>query len=97
MLVITIDAAKEHLKIDDDAEDGYLADLILAGQAVVENEINRSLIGPDGWPDLASLPASVVHAVKLAIGELYLKREGGELELWAISALVGRHTRVSFA
>lgn len=97
MLVVTVDDAKEHLRIDDDAEDAYLPGLILAAQGVVENELGRSLIGADGWADVESLPPAVVHAVKLAIGELYLKREGGELELWAIRLLVERHSRVSFA
>jgi hypothetical protein len=96
MLLVTIDAAKEHLKLDDgEADDARLESLILAAQATIEDELGRPLIGEGGWQDAAAVPANVIHAIKLVLGEFFLSRELGQIDLGVVRVLVGRHMRVS--
>lgn len=98
MLVITIEAARLHLSdFADEIDEQQLTDLVLAAQAIVEDEMGRSFIGADGWASVEAIPANVVHAVKIALGELYLKREGENLDLTTVGRLVARHTRISFS
>lgn len=96
MQVLTLMEARDHLRIDDDAEDTYLSGLVLAAQAIVEDALGRPLFGAEGWSDVASLPSNIVHAIKLVLGELYAKREGA-VDCWFVVPLVGRYCRVSVA
>lgn len=97
MQVLTLMEARDHLRVDDDADDSYLGQILLAAQTIVEDEMGRPLFGPEGWADVAALPPNVVHAIKLVLGELYQKREGSELDLWFVSALTQRYNRISIA
>ncbi|MFZ3485288.1 head-tail connector protein [Sphingomonas sp. 3-13AW] len=96
MLLVTIDAAKEHLGLEqNEGEEGHLSDLILAAQATVEDVLGRSLLGEDGWSTAADVPANVIHAIKLVLGEFFLNRELVQIDLSVVRVLVGRHVRVS--
>ncbi|RSV15191.1 phage gp6-like head-tail connector protein [Sphingomonas sp. ABOLF] len=96
MLLVTIDAAKEHLGLEqDEGEESHLSDLILAAQATVEDVLGRPLLGAEGWPTAADVPANVIHAIKLVLGEFYLSRELAQIDLTVVRVLVGRHIRVS--
>lgn len=66
---VSLDEAKTHLRVTTEAEDGYIAGLILAARAVVEADTRRALITQswrltlDSWPPeqryapLATAPA----------------------------------------
>lgn len=96
MPVVLVDSAKKHLRIDDNIEDEYIGDLVMAAEGAIEDMLGRPLLGEGGWADEASIPANVVHAIKLAIGELYANREADIRGFATIGILLERHSRVSF-
>lgn len=99
MAILTIADARRHLELGEEADatlDAQLGDLILAAEAIVEDEMGRPILGEDGWTNLAAVPPNVVHAIRIALGQIFLNREG-DLDLTTVKVLVGRYTRVSFA
>jgi hypothetical protein len=95
-MLVTIADAKAHLNIeaDDLSDDVNLAAMVLAAQAIVEDAMGRPILGEGGW-DADAVPANVVHAVKLVLGELHLKREVSAIKLSTVGLLVGRYSRLS--
>jgi len=95
--LLTIDAAKEHLRIDVDSEDEHLASLILAAIAVVENHLGRPIIdAAKGWATVDQVPANVTHAIKAVLADLYRNREKPLADETFLDRLVGRQVVVSF-
>jgi uncharacterized phage protein (predicted DNA packaging) len=71
-MYITLEQAKDHLRVDFDDDDQYIEDLISVSEQSVENEIGTTLVA-----NLQSgvLPKPLFQAVLLMIGHLYNSRE----------------------
>lgn len=95
--ILSLDAAKEHLRIDVDSEDETVAALILAAIAVLENFMGRPILDAEkGWPSPDQVPANVVHAIKVVLADLYRNREKPLADETFLNNLVGRQVVVSF-
>ena len=66
--MLELAAVKEYLRLDTDAEDGYLNILVLLSAEICANYLRTELTGP--------LPESVKQAQLLIIGYFYENREG---------------------
>lgn len=66
---VTLDEAKAHLRVTDNAEDAYISALIMAARLEAENRLQRTLIETtyrvtiDDFPDEVELPMPRVLAV----------------------------------
>jgi hypothetical protein len=72
---LTLDLAKQHLLVDASVteDDGYIAQLCDVAEAAVEVEIDQpldTLTDEDGH-----LPAPIIQAMLLTVGNLYANRE----------------------
>ena len=65
---VTVDEIKTHLRIEHNAEDGYLSALIAAAQASAEDFCRRSFA--------EEMPEPVRMAIFLYVGFMYIYREG---------------------
>ncbi len=105
--IITLEAAKKHLRVSGTADDAQIGTMLIAAAGAVEGLLGRPLIGENGWPTVADIPAEIGHAIKLVLGHLFEFREttlagpnateltiGGRTTL---ELLLQRHTRVSIA
>lgn len=74
-LYVSVEEAKNHLRIDftNKEDEVELEAIIEAAQDAVEIHINRPLIELESSP--GKLRASINHAIKLMIGNLYANRE----------------------
>jgi hypothetical protein len=91
-------AAREHLHVGSDVSDEQLEPYIAAAEGVVSDFLNRPLIDAEkGWADVAALPPTIVHAVKVALTELYDNRAAPKVDLGALRMLIGRYVVVSFS
>lgn len=72
MAYVTLEALKQHLRVEYTADDSYLTTLIDVAEAAIGNELGKPLanFAADG-----TLPAPLVHAIKLLCGDLYNNRE----------------------
>lgn len=67
MTAVTLQEAKDHLRILDDAEDNHLTSLLEAAEGFVASYLEDDLPEP--------MPAPVRAAVLLLMGDLYENRE----------------------
>ncbi|MCS2609372.1 head-tail connector protein [Halomonas dongshanensis] len=67
MSTVTLQEAKDHLRILDDEEDGYIGGLLLAAEGHIADYLG------DGLPD--PMPAPVRAAVLLLVADLFENRE----------------------
>jgi hypothetical protein len=74
-MYITLEQAKQHLNIDQSysIDDEYITQLIGVAEDVVSKHIDDKLI--DIEIEAGVLPASIVHAMLLLIGNFYANRE----------------------
>lgn len=72
-MFVTLEEAKQHLRVDHDEDDEYITSLIEVGESAIQNYINRpySEVLEDG-----ELPTPLRHAIKIQIAKLYEYREG---------------------
>ena len=72
MAYVTLEALKQHLRVEYTADDVYLTTLIDVAEASIGNTLGKPLanFATDG-----QLPAPLVHAIKLLCGDLYNNRE----------------------
>lgn len=72
MAYVTLEALKQHLRVEYTADDAYLTTLIDVAEASIGNTLGKPLVNfvTDG-----QLPAPLVHAIKLLCGDLYNNRE----------------------
>lgn len=72
MAYVTLEALKQHLRVEYTADDAYLTTLIDVAEASIGNTLGKPLANfvTDG-----QLPAPLVHAIKLLCGDLYNNRE----------------------
>ena len=73
-MVVTVDEAKAHLRIDHDEEDAYLDGLIAKAQAVAEDYCRVS------FPDEA--PEPVRLAVLLMVSHYYENRDNSDKQVY---------------
>lgn len=67
MTTVTVQEAKDHLRVIEDEEDAYIGGLVLAAEGHVAGYLGESLPNP--------MPAPVRAAVLLLVGDLYENRE----------------------
>ena len=96
-IIITTVAARAHLGVGDETDDGQLEDLNDAAEASLADFLGRPLIGEDGWDSPSSVPANVVHAAKLVLTDLFEQRCTPLQDMTSVRNLCGRHIRQSFA
>ena len=85
-LVVTLAAARAHLKAGDELADVDLAPV----------EMGRPLIGEGGWATAADVPANVVHAVKLVLTDLFENRLTPLSDITGVRRLIGRYIAIAF-
>ena len=75
-MYITVEDLKKHLNIDEDftEDDGYLAYLITVAEDAISIHIDRNL-SEVADENGGKLPAVLIHAMKLFIGDMYQSRE----------------------
>lgn len=71
-IYVTLEQAKDHLRVDFDDDDTYIGDLIDVAETSVENEIGVTLAST-----LVSgvLPKPLYQGILLLVGHLYASRE----------------------
>lgn len=72
MAYVTLQALKQHLRVEYTADDDYLTALIGVAEVSIGNELGKPLadFATDG-----ELPTPLQHAIKLLCGDLYNNRE----------------------
>lgn len=96
--ILSLDAAREHLRIGDEISDTTLNDMIAAAEATVADFLGRPLIDAElGWESAAALPANIVHAIKVILTWLHEDRADLLSEMRAVRSLIGRYVIVSSA
>lgn len=75
-MYITVEDLKKHLNIDDNfnGDDEYLAYLITVAEDAISIHIDRNL-SEVADENGGELPAVLIHAMKLFIGDMYQSRE----------------------
>jgi len=73
-MYLTLQQVKQHLIIDHNEDDQYLADLITVAENAVCRDLNLHSL-KDIEDCTGMLPASVIQAMLLLIGTLYANRE----------------------
>lgn len=75
-MYITVEDLKKHLNIDEDftEDDEYLAYLITVAEDAISIHIDRNL-SEVADENGGELPAVLIHAMKLFIGDMYQSRE----------------------
>lgn len=75
-MYITVEDLKKHLNIDDNfnGDDEYLAYLITVAENAISIHIDRNL-SEVADENGGELPAVLIHAMKLFIGDMYQSRE----------------------
>jgi hypothetical protein len=69
MSIVSLVAAKQHLRVSSSDDDAYLLDLIDIAEHFVADELNMSAV------DLGTAPLPVVQAVKFLLAHWYENRE----------------------
>lgn len=95
-LVVTLAAARAHLKAGDELADVDLAPVLAAAEQAVADEMGRPLIGEGGWATAADVPANVVHAVKLVLTDLFENRLTPLSDITGVRRLIGRYIAIAF-
>ena len=73
-MYLDLQQVKQHLIIDHNDDNQYLADLITVAEDVVRRDLN--VYSPKELEDCGGmLPASVLHAMLLLVGTFYANRE----------------------
>ena len=87
--MLKLSEVKEYLRIDGDAEDGYIKILILLSQEICENYMRKELP--------RRVPESVKQAQLLIIGYFYENREGTKDGIPpAVFALLNPYRKAAF-
>lgn len=93
--VLTIAAARDHLKVSASTPATSIAPLIMAAEGRIESFLGRPLVGTGGWATAGDVPALVVHCAKLALSDFYVNREAPELTDDQLRPMIGRHMAIS--
>jgi uncharacterized phage protein (predicted DNA packaging) len=71
-IYVTLEQAKDHLRVDFDDDDNYISDLIDVAEASVANEIGSALASNEV---AGELPKPLYQGILLMVGHLYNSRE----------------------
>ncbi|OWK32292.1 head-tail connector protein [Sphingomonas mucosissima] len=93
--VLTLAAARAHLRVSASTPDEAIADVLLAAEERIESFLGRPLVGDAGWTDADAVPRLVAHCVKLALTDFYVNREAPELTDDQLRPMIGRHMVLS--
>lgn len=93
--LLKLAVAREHLRVGDEVSDIALMDLILTAQQLIEDAMEHPIVGAGGWPDAESVPATVIHAIKLIATDLNENRATPLADMVAVRMLIGRYFAVS--
>lgn len=93
--VLTLAAARAHLRVSASTPDEAIAELIPAAEGRIETFLGRPLIGEAGWPDADAVPRLVAHCVKLALSDFFVNREAPELTDDQLRPMIGRYMVLS--
>lgn len=77
---ITLDQAKQHLRVMHDMDDAYIEGLIPTAYRLIADEIDRELTEDICLTPSGDLSEGLQHAAKLVIGDLYQNREAQQTE-----------------
>ena len=77
-MILSVDEVKEHLRIEDDDEDEYIAGLIRQAQATAEDFCRVSFDAFDIEGDSSSAPEPVRLAVLLMVSHYFENRDNPE-------------------
>lgn len=72
MAYVTLEALKQHLRVEYTADDAYLTTLIGVAEDSIGNELGKPL---EDFATDGVLPTPLVHAIKVLCGDLYNNRE----------------------
>lgn len=72
MAYVTLEALKQHLRVEFTADDAYLTTLIDVAEVAIGNELGKPL---SEYAADNTLPTPLQHAIKLLAGDLYNNRE----------------------
>ncbi len=95
--VLTLAAARVHLRLSASADPSTIADLVVAAEGRIESFLGREMVGPTGWATTDDVPALVTHCVKLALADFYVNREAPELTDEQLRPMIGRYMTISVA
>lgn len=94
--IITIAAARAHLRVGPEVSDEQMRDIIAAATDAVAGFMQRPIVGEGGWAD-GELPGGVIQAIKVMIVEIYDNPGAPIVDEDVMLGLVGFHSRPSFA
>lgn len=72
-MIVSLQETKQHLRVDQDAEDDLIALYIKAAHEYVENYLDSNIPGINDSPE--AIPFSIKAAALLLIGGMYQNRE----------------------
>lgn len=93
--VLTLDGARDHLRIGTAVTDEALAPLVAAAEGRIESFLGRDLVGSTGWLLADDVPPLVVHCCRLALSDFYVNREAPELTDDQLRPMIGRYMAIS--
>ncbi len=92
---VSLEEAKAHLRVDEDADDALIDSLCLAATQMAEHELQRPLVtreGSEGYGEASDVPAAIKQWIKLQVGYMYEERaataEGAVVERPGIGRLL---------
>lgn len=80
--LITLESARDHLRMDHDLDDGDIQNKIMEASAIVLDYLKLETI-PASWDPVA--PEHIQAATKLVLGELYKQREAGSADVLSVA------------
>ena len=80
--LITLESAKDHLRVDHDLDDGDIQNKIMEASAIVIDYLKLIEI-PESWDPVA--PEHIQAATKLILGELYRNRESSTADVLSVA------------
>lgn len=93
--VLTVAAAREHLRVGSSVTDAMLGPLITSAEGRIGSFLGRDPVGAEGWSTAAEVPPIVAHCMKLALSDFYVNREAPELTDDQLRPMIGRYQRLA--
>ena len=81
-MIISVDEAKAHLRVENDEEDAYISSLIKQAQAAAEDFTRVSFEGTDESGNAIPIPEPVQLAALLFVSHYYENRDEPDRQLY---------------